>query len=316
MKLYKRLICLPKEIKPSLPSTAQGNESISVQVECQIGTSPLPRKKMKSPPPWKNVQKYQEIVLRIHLYLCFFLFFPWIQTVRLHDSIQEESFHYLVFDLVTGGELFEDIVAREFYSEADASHCIQQILESVNHCHQNGVVHRDLKVEFNLVTNHKHHRYSLRHQWLWTDRTEYIKIYYASLCLNYRRFWNPIHLQAVRDAQGAFEMNQGFFWDIQIAPWYELSMKYPLYLNCYHLEYEIQMSFFFVLLYDWRHITIPWKPRWCFILRCFRLSSFLIIKNYPALSFVCFVFVSLDVVQDLIIIIYSLLLFFLCPCES
>jgi len=66
--------------------------------------------------------------------------------VRLHDSIQEESFHYLVFDLVTGGELFEDIVAREFYSEADASHCIQQILESVNHCHQNGVVHRDLKV--------------------------------------------------------------------------------------------------------------------------------------------------------------------------
>ncbi|VDL80226.1 unnamed protein product [Nippostrongylus brasiliensis] len=40
--------------------------------------------------------------------------------VRLHDSIQEESFHYLVFDLVTGGELFEDIVAREFYSEADA----------------------------------------------------------------------------------------------------------------------------------------------------------------------------------------------------
>ncbi|CAG0913427.1 unnamed protein product [Notodromas monacha] len=66
--------------------------------------------------------------------------------VRLHDSIQEENFHYLVFDLVTGGELFEDIVAREFYSEADASHCIQQILEGVHHCHCNGVVHRDLKV--------------------------------------------------------------------------------------------------------------------------------------------------------------------------
>lgn len=26
------------------------------------------------------------------------------------------------------------------------SHCIQQILESVNHCHLNGIVHRDLKV--------------------------------------------------------------------------------------------------------------------------------------------------------------------------
>ncbi|XP_076174076.1 calcium/calmodulin-dependent protein kinase II isoform X34 [Ptiloglossa arizonensis] len=73
--------------------------------------------------------------------------------VRLHDSIQEENYHYLVFDLVTGGELFEDIVAREFYSEADASHCIQQILESVNHCHHNGVVHRDLKPENLLLAS-------------------------------------------------------------------------------------------------------------------------------------------------------------------
>ncbi|XP_034471031.1 calcium/calmodulin-dependent protein kinase type II delta 1 chain isoform X7 [Hippoglossus hippoglossus] len=73
--------------------------------------------------------------------------------VRLHESISEEGFHYLVFDLVTGGELFEDIVAREYYSEADASHCIQQILESVNHCHVNGIVHRDLKPENLLLAS-------------------------------------------------------------------------------------------------------------------------------------------------------------------
>ncbi|KAK0398914.1 hypothetical protein QR680_002811 [Steinernema hermaphroditum] len=73
--------------------------------------------------------------------------------VRLHDSIQEEAFHYLVFDLVTGGELFEDIVAREFYSEADASHCIQQILESIAYCHLNNVVHRDLKPENLLLAS-------------------------------------------------------------------------------------------------------------------------------------------------------------------
>uniref|UniRef100_A0A3P9N5J3 calcium/calmodulin-dependent protein kinase n=1 Tax=Poecilia reticulata TaxID=8081 RepID=A0A3P9N5J3_POERE len=54
---------------------------------------------------------------------------------------------------VTGGELFEDIVAREYYSEADASHCIQQILEAVLHCHQMGVVHRDLKPENLLLAS-------------------------------------------------------------------------------------------------------------------------------------------------------------------
>ncbi|XP_075466775.1 calcium/calmodulin-dependent protein kinase type II subunit gamma isoform X11 [Ascaphus truei] len=76
-----------------------------------------------------------------------------LSAVRLHESISEEGFHYLVFDLVTGGELFEDIVAREYYSEADASHCIHQILESVNHIHQHDIVHRDLKPENLLLAS-------------------------------------------------------------------------------------------------------------------------------------------------------------------
>ena len=75
--------------------------------------------------------------------------------VRLHCSISEEGYHYLVFDLVTGGELFDDIVAREYYSEQDASICIQQILDSVSHCHINNVVHRDLKPENLLLENSK-----------------------------------------------------------------------------------------------------------------------------------------------------------------
>ncbi len=54
----------------------------------------------------------------------------------------------MVFDLITGGELFDDIVAREFYSEKDASQCIQQILESVQFCHDHRIIHRDIKVCF------------------------------------------------------------------------------------------------------------------------------------------------------------------------
>lgn len=74
-------------------------------------------------------------------------------TLARSDIWMLKAIVFVQFSRVTGGELFEDIVAREFYSEADASHCIQQILESVNHCHQNGVVHRDLKPENLLLAS-------------------------------------------------------------------------------------------------------------------------------------------------------------------
>ena len=70
--------------------------------------------------------------------------------VRLHETIQENDHYYFIFDLVTGGELFEDIVKREFYSEADASKCIQQILTAVEHCHSQSIVHRDLTEAHNI----------------------------------------------------------------------------------------------------------------------------------------------------------------------
>lgn len=51
-----------------------------------------------------------------------------------------------MFNLVLGSKLFEDIMLREYYSEANTSHCIQQILESMSYCHLNSIVPRDLKV--------------------------------------------------------------------------------------------------------------------------------------------------------------------------
>ncbi|TSL34535.1 Calcium/calmodulin-dependent protein kinase type II delta 1 chain [Bagarius yarrelli] len=77
-------------------------------------------------------------------------------SARDHQKLEREARICRLLkhpNIVTGGELFEDIVAREYYSEADASHCIQQILEAVLHCHQMGVVHRDLKPENLLLAS-------------------------------------------------------------------------------------------------------------------------------------------------------------------
>lgn len=83
----------------------------------------------------------------LHIYYYIVIFKQYVIEI-----IKKKTLTLIAYS-VTGGELFEDIVAREFYSEADASHCIQQILESVNHCHQNGVVHRDLKPENLLLAS-------------------------------------------------------------------------------------------------------------------------------------------------------------------
>uniref|UniRef100_A0A1I7TQB5 Protein kinase domain-containing protein n=1 Tax=Caenorhabditis tropicalis TaxID=1561998 RepID=A0A1I7TQB5_9PELO len=73
--------------------------------------------------------------------------------VQLFDTYDEKQFVYLVMELVTGGELFDRIVAKGSYTEADASNLIRQVLEAVSFMHDNGVVHRDLKPENLLYYN-------------------------------------------------------------------------------------------------------------------------------------------------------------------
>lgn len=48
---------------------------------------------------------------------------------------------------MSGGELFDRIVEKGFYTEMDASRLIRQVLDAVNYLHSMGIVHRDLKVE-------------------------------------------------------------------------------------------------------------------------------------------------------------------------
>uniref|UniRef100_A0A8C1XR88 non-specific serine/threonine protein kinase n=1 Tax=Cyprinus carpio TaxID=7962 RepID=A0A8C1XR88_CYPCA len=67
--------------------------------------------------------------------------------VSLEDIFESQSHLYLVMQLVSGGELFDRIVEKGFYTERDASKLIRQILDAVKYLHDMGIVHRDLKPE-------------------------------------------------------------------------------------------------------------------------------------------------------------------------
>ena len=67
--------------------------------------------------------------------------------VRMHDYYTDSNKVFIVLEYLSGGDLFDELTKRSFYSERDASICIQQILAAVEHCHYRGIIHRDLKPE-------------------------------------------------------------------------------------------------------------------------------------------------------------------------
>ncbi|XP_042571058.1 calcium/calmodulin-dependent protein kinase type 1D-like isoform X1 [Cyprinus carpio] len=73
--------------------------------------------------------------------------------VALEDIYESPTHLYLIMQLVSGGELFDRIVERGFYTEQDASALIKQVLDAVNYLHSLGIVHRDLKPENLLYFN-------------------------------------------------------------------------------------------------------------------------------------------------------------------
>lgn len=72
------------------------------------------------------------------LYLVMELCVPPVSTFAFLSPSHAES--------VTGGELFNKIIELGSYTEAVAAAVVRNILSAVNYLHQNGIVHRDLKV--------------------------------------------------------------------------------------------------------------------------------------------------------------------------
>ncbi|EGG05259.1 uncharacterized protein MELLADRAFT_116867 [Melampsora larici-populina 98AG31] len=74
--------------------------------------------------------------------------------VKLFDWFESRDKFYLVFEIASGGELFNRICDEGKFTEKDAIKAIKSILEGLNYLHQHNIVHRDLKPE-NLLYKSK-----------------------------------------------------------------------------------------------------------------------------------------------------------------
>jgi serine/threonine protein kinase len=68
--------------------------------------------------------------------------------VRVYEYYECEEVVFIVMEYMLGGELFDRIVEKSFYTEKLAADSFRPIVDAVRYCHKLSIVHRDLKVRY------------------------------------------------------------------------------------------------------------------------------------------------------------------------
>ena len=88
--------------------------------------------------------------------------------VKLLEVIDTEEALFIVMEYISGGDLFIYLEAKGRVTEGEARGLSRQLLSALQHCHQRGVVHRDLKLGNLLLdanNNAKISDFGLSNQW-------------------------------------------------------------------------------------------------------------------------------------------------------
>eukprot|EP00388_Colpodella_angusta_P021871 GDKJ01055713.1.p1 GENE.GDKJ01055713.1~~GDKJ01055713.1.p1 ORF type:complete len:555 (-),score=139.23 GDKJ01055713.1:126-1718(-) len=68
-------------------------------------------------------------------------------VIKLIEYFEDSKNVYLVMELCKGGELFQRIIDKGSFSEAEAAYATRQMLQALVYCHKQSIMHRDLKPE-------------------------------------------------------------------------------------------------------------------------------------------------------------------------
>ena len=126
----------------SLPVSSQCYQTMSLfnsqcqpLIQLQVAVKVIEKKRLKSQ---KQINRLQREIRFLKL-----LHHPHI--IQVFDVIETVEEIYIVMEYAKGGELFDYIVANKRVKEKEARSFFRQVLSAVDYCHQNAVIHRDLK---------------------------------------------------------------------------------------------------------------------------------------------------------------------------
>ena len=75
--------------------------------------------------------------------------------IKMFEFFEDQKRLIIITEYCKGGELFDEIIARNKFREGDAAFLMKQILSVVNYIHTKGIAHRDIKPENILLEESK-----------------------------------------------------------------------------------------------------------------------------------------------------------------
>ncbi len=82
--------------------------------------------------------------------------------IKIFDYYIDKNNFYVVNEIASGGELYDQIVNLQFFSESNAANIMKQLLSAVYYLHCKNFVHRDLKPENILLETNKIGDYTIK----------------------------------------------------------------------------------------------------------------------------------------------------------
>lgn len=73
--------------------------------------------------------------------------------VKYIDCINDNEYFHIITEFYSGGEIFNRLRSKGTYTELEAANIVFDLLLAIKYCHENEIIHRDIKLENVLYSN-------------------------------------------------------------------------------------------------------------------------------------------------------------------